>query len=249
MLLKSKSIKKKIHPYYLNGEEETFLFYLHLYLTVNLLLEDIIMIKFGFSNAFREGIVTLDLDALQEGVLISFDQAGFATLHAEHTVDVGDELIKRLEVLTGKTVRVTSNLEFENFTVAMPLGGFRDAFRLNAISDLLQVRWEVRDTEGHSEWFTLPLKIFREWEAILDKCATFSGKPAKDKYHVSPEVFLDRYEVRGGAWRAKNVSIVGVVGTLGLTLIASVLIPNVVLAGLGSLFLVTAYYEGKKPRH
>lgn len=206
------------------------------------------MIKFEFSKAFREGIVTLKLDALQEGILISFDQAGYVTLHPEHPADVSEELVSKLEALTGKSVAVTTSLEYENFTVAMPLGRFRDAFRLNVISDLLQVRWEVRSEEGQSEWFTMPLKLLREWEAIFDKCHTFSSKPAKEKYRISPQVFHERYEVRGGVWRAKSLPAVGVVATLGLTMIGSIMIPNVVLAGLGTLLFVSAYFESKKPR-
>lgn len=204
------------------------------------------MITFEFNQDTREKFVVAKFEALEATTLISFDQQGQPTLHVEDQTDLVDGLVNKIKFITGKNPVVTSNLEFENFTVALPLWKLQKAFQLGVIYDILKVRWEVRDVNGKSEWFTMPVKEFREWEEILSKSSRFNREPAADKYRVSPAVFRERYEVSKGVWKKKTYDTVSVASAIGISALIGLWLPTSIVGIFAGITLFYAFTEQRK---
>lgn len=204
------------------------------------------MIKFEFNQEVRERFIVAKFEALEATTLISFDQQGQPTLHVEDQTDLVVGLVNKIEFITDKNPVVTSNVAFENFTVALPLWKLQKAFQLGVIYDILKVRWEVRDVNGKAEFFTMSVKELREWESMFSKCSRFNKEPAADKYRVSPAVFRERYEVRGGKWQKRTYDVVGVAAAIGISTLIGMWLPTSIAGIFAGITLFYAFTEQRK---
>lgn len=204
------------------------------------------MFNFEFNQDTREKFIVAKFEALEATTLISFDQQGRPTLHVEDQADLVDGLVNKIEFITDKTPVVTSSMEFENFTVTLPLWKLQKAFQLGVIYDILKVRWEVRDVNGKSEYFTMSVKELREWEQMFAECSRFNKEPAEAKYRVSPAVFRERYEVRRGAWQKRTYDVVGVAAAVGISTLIGMWLPTSLAGIFAGITLFFAFTEQRK---